>query len=309
MGNIAVVGSTMIDMVTFTSQIPGGGQTVTGDKFMLGFGGKGANQAAMIARFNVPVFMVNSLGDDVFGQSYLDNFKKEQVRTDFVTQINKPTGVASIWVEPTGENRIIITPGANNEMTSEQVERALREIPDLIAVVGQFEIPQAVTAAAFKVAKERGAITILNPAPSAPIDKVLLEYTDWLIPNEHEFADLHPEHKLPDSDEIISELSKTLGVQLVVTLGEAGAVFVDHDGSIKRVSVEKVKAVDTTGAGDSFVGAFTYGIAFGLSTTEAVDLGCRCAALGVTRLGTQGSYPTKSEAQEILLAVGKTHSL
>jgi ribokinase len=306
MGNIAVVGSTMIDMVTFTHNIPQGGQTVTGDKFLLGFGGKGANQAAMIARFDVPVYMVNSLGDDVFGQSYLENFSKEQVRTEFVTQIAKPTGVASIWVEPNGQNRIIIAPGANQEMTTEQVEKALRSIPDLVAVVGQFEIPQQVTTAAFKVAKEHGAITILNPAPSEPIRAELLKMCDWIIPNEHEFADLHPENKSPDSDAVIIELAKTLGVKLVVTLGESGAAFVDHDGLVKRIPAQNVQAVDTTGAGDSFVGAFTYGISFGLTLAQAVELGSRCAALGVTRPGTQGSYPTKSEAQEILLSVAKT---
>lgn len=305
MGNIAVVGSTMIDMVTFTHQIPSGGQTVLGDEFMLGFGGKGANQAAMIARFGVPVYMINSLGNDVFGNSYLENFKKEQVRTEFVLQIASPTGVASIWVEPTGENRIIITPGANNLMTVDQVENALRSIPDLVAVVGQFEIPQEVTAAAFKVAKELGAITILNPAPAKIISAELLEVCDWIIPNEHEFAVLHPENKLPTSDEIILKLSKTLGVNLVVTLGDAGAMFIDKTGNVKRVSVEKVKALDTTGAGDSFVGAFTYGISIGLSYLEAVELGCRCASLGVTRLGTQSSYATKSEVQEILLNIGK----
>lgn len=309
MGNVAVVGSTMIDMVTYTNNIPSGGQTVTGDRFALGFGGKGANQAAMIARFNVPVYMVNSLGDDVFGQSYLDNFKKEQVRAEYVSQISEPTGVASIWVEPSGENRIIIAPGANLKMTTQQVRDALNAIPDLVAVVGQFEIPQEVTIAAFKVAKDRGAKTILNPAPSAPIKKELIELCDWIIPNEHEFSDLHPENKLPESDEIIANLAKQLGVNLVVTLGDEGAAFIDESGIVQRVGVQKVKAVDTTGAGDSFVGAFTYGISFGLTNAEAVDLGCRCAALGVTRLGTQGSYPTKSEVQEILLEVGKAHAL
>lgn len=295
----------MIDMVTFTRNIPEGGQTVTGDNFMLGFGGKGANQAAMISRFNVPVFMVNSLGNDVFGQSYLDNFKKEQVRTDHVLQIDAPTGVASIWVEPSGQNRIIIAPGANNQVTVEQVEKALRQIPDLVAVVGQFEIPQNVTRAAFKVAKDHGAITVFNPAPFVPINKELLELCDWIIPNEHEFAELHPNNKFPDSDEVIAELAKILAVNLVVTLGEKGAAFVDESRNVVHVPTQKVKAVDTTGAGDSFVGAFTYGLAFGLSTYEAVDLGCRCASLGVTRPGTQGSYPTRAEVQEILLAVGK----
>jgi ribokinase len=305
MGSIAVVGSTMIDMVTFTHNIPSGGQTVTGDKFMLGFGGKGANQAAMIARFNVPVYMVNTLGNDVFGNSYLEQFKKEQIHGEFVEQIDQPTGVASIWVEPNGQNRIIIAPGANRHMNKDQVEKALNSIPDLVAVVGQFEIPQEITAHAFNVAKSRGAITVFNPAPSQPISKELLELCDWVIPNEHEFADLHPEHNLPESDEVIAGLAKQLGVNLVVTLGEVGAAFVDENGKVIRIPAPVVKPLDTTGAGDSFVGAFTYGLAFGLSVKEAVDLGCRCAALGVTRAGTQSSYPTKSEAQSLLRQIAK----
>jgi ribokinase len=300
MGRIAVVGSTMIDMVTFTHNIPSGGQTVTGDKFMLGFGGKGANQAAMIARFNVPVYMVSSLGNDFFGNSYLEQFKKEQIHSEFVEQIDEPTGVASIWVEPNGQNRIIIAPGANRLMTKEQVETALNSITDLVAVVGQFEIPQEITAHAFKVAKSRGAITVFNPAPSEAISKELFELCDWVIPNEHEFSDLHPQNKLPESDDVIADLAKQLGVNLVVTLGEAGAAFVEQGGKVIRVPTQKVTPVDTTGAGDSFVGAFTYGLAFGLAVEEAVELGCRCAAVGVTRAGTQSSYPTKSEVQDIL---------
>lgn len=305
MGSIAVVGSTNVDMVTYTAQIPDAGQTVTGQRFALGFGGKGANQAAMAARFDVPVYMVSNIGTDVFGETYLANFKKQQVRADFVKQVEMSTGVASIWVEPSGENRIVITPGANATITASEAESALRAIPDLVAVVGQFEIPQEVTAAAFKVARERNALTILNPAPSQKISQELLALTDWLIPNETEFADLHPMGAAPTSDEVISGLSNDLGVKLVVTLGAQGAAFTDTDGKVIRVPAQEVKVVDTTGAGDSFVGAFTYALSFGLTTTEAVVLATRCAAVGVSRFGTQESYPTKSEAQEILLTIAK----
>jgi len=149
MGNIAVVGSTMIDMVTFTHNIPQGGQTVSGEKFLLGFGGKGANQAVMIGRFGQPIYLVNALGNDVFGDSYLSQLALENINTKYVARVEKPSGVASIWVEPDGQNRIIIAPGANNELTIEYAVSAIENIPDLVAVVGQFEIPQKVTAAAF----------------------------------------------------------------------------------------------------------------------------------------------------------------
>ena len=306
MGNIAVVGSTMIDMVTFTHNIPQGGQTVEGDKFLLGFGGKGANQAVMLARFGSPIYLVNSIGQDVFGDSYIAQLKSENVDSTFVTRVAEPSGVASIWVEPTGQNRIIIAPGANSSMTPDQAVMAIEQISDLVAVVGQFEIPQPVTAAAFKAASAKGATTIFNPAPSQPISQELLAVCDWIIPNEFEFADLHPERKLPETDEVIIELEKILGTRLIVTLGEAGAAFVDESGQVVRVPVEKVVAVDTTGAGDSFVGAFTYGLSTGLTIRQAVELGCRCAALGVTREGTQASYPTNEEAKSFLEQV-KTH--
>ncbi len=306
LGNIAVVGSTMIDMVTFTHNIPQGGQTVEGDKFLLGFGGKGANQAVMLARFGSPIYLVNSIGQDVFGDSYLAQLQTENVDATYVTRATEPSGVASIWVEPNGQNRIIIAPGANSAMTAEQAVRAIEQISDLTAVVGQFEIPQTVTAAAFKAAQAKGATTIFNPAPSQPISKELLAVCDWIIPNEFEFADLHPERKLPDSDDVIIELEKLLGTRLIVTLGDAGAAFVDESGQVVRVPVEKVTAVDTTGAGDSFVGAFTFGLSAGLPIRQAVELGCRCAALGVTREGTQASYPSKNEAKSILDQV-KTH--
>lgn len=305
MGSIAVVGSTNVDMVTYTDQVPAAGQTVTGERFNLGFGGKGANQAAMIARFSVPVYMVSNIGDDVFGQSYLENFKAQQVRADFVRQTQTSTGVASIWVEPNGENRIIITPGANATITIDEVEAALRAIPDLVAVVGQFEISQEVTTAAFKVARERNAITILNPAPAQHINSELLGLTDWLMPNETEFADLAKSGKSPETDEVILEFAKDLGVKVVVTLGANGAAFIDETGKVIRVPAIKADVVDTTGAGDSFVGAFTYGLAFDLTTSEAVELATKCAAVGVSRFGTQESYPTKSEAQEILLTIAK----
>jgi ribokinase len=259
----------------------------------------------MLGRFGQPIYLVNALGTDVFGDSYISQLALENINTQYIARVEKPSGVASIWVEPDGQNRIIIAPGANNELTVDYAVSAIENIPDLVAVVGQFEIPQNVTAAAFAAAQKRGAITIFNPAPSQPINQDLLSVCDWIIPNELEFADLHPQSKSPDSDQVISELAKLLETKLVVTLGEAGAAYVQEDGKVVRVPGEKVTAVDTTGAGDSFVGAFTFGLASGLSVEQAVDLGCRAAAIGVTREGTQAAYPTNSEALNILQEVTK----
>ena len=301
--HIVVVGSTMTDMVTYAKKIPQGGETLLADSFVMGFGGKGANQAVMAKRFGVDVSMVNTVGEDVFGDSYLENFKSQKINVDFVHRAPGPSGVAPIWVEPDGTNRILIVPGANNLMTEAQAQSAIETLKDISVVVGQLEIPQNVTAAAFRAARKLGIPTILNPAPYAPISQELLKVSDWIMPNETEFASIHPEGKAPTSDEIIAELASGLTTRFAVTLGEAGAAFTTLDGKVVRVSAPKVKAIDTTGAGDSLVGAFSVGLALGLSDKQALQLGCLCASDSVTRLGTQASYPSPEKVQEFVVEI------
>ncbi len=300
MSKIVVVGSTMIDMITYTKKIPGAGQTIQGDTFVLGFGGKGANQAIMARRLGAEVYMVNTVGDDLFGESYLKNFRDEGIDTTYVATTTGASGVAPIWVEPNGTNRIICVAGANNAMTPAQGVEAIENISDISVVIGQLEIPQNVTIAAFQAARKKGAVTILNPAPFASLSKELIAASDWIIPNESEFAGLHPQNKMPDSDEIIKQLAEILGKRLVVTLGEAGAAFTTTQGLVKRVSAPAVLARDTTGAGDAFVGAFSVGLAMGLDDAKAIELGCLCASDSVTRLGTQSSYPSREQGLLLL---------
>lgn len=299
---IAVVGSTNIDMVAYAKVLPDAGQTIIGDNFIMGFGGKGANQAVMAARFDAEVYLVNSIGEDVFGNSTLENLTSQNVHTDFISRVSGPSGVAPIWVDGDGENRIIVVPGANGKMTTDQVISAINQLSNLSLVIGQFEIPQEVTAAAFRQAKSVGAMTILNPAPFQEVTTNLLQYCDWIIPNETEFAGLHPAGNTPDSDEVILELANILNTNICVTLGAAGVALVVA-GEVVRVAAPAAKPVDTTGAGDCFVSSFGFGLAAGLSPESAARLGTTCASLSVTRLGTQTSYPTKLEAAEILATV------
>jgi len=287
-------------MITYSQKIPSAGETVIGDSFALGFGGKGANQAVMASRLGAEVFMVNTLGDDVFGDTTVKNFQEQGIDTTYVARVPGASGVAPIWVEPNGTNRIICVPGANNAMTIDQVTKALSELTDIDLVIGQLEIPQAVTTAAFAAAQARGIPTILNPAPFAPLSDALRKSSDWIIPNETEFAGLNPNGKLPESDEVILEVSQTLGCKFVVTLGEKGAAFTNDAGAVEKVAAPRVAAIDTTGAGDAFVGAFAYGLGLGMSMPDAIALGCACASDSVTRKGTQSSYPSKAQASEIL---------
>ena len=301
--HIVIVGSTMIDMVAYTDRVPEAGETIIGNKFATGFGGKGANQAVMAKRFGGAVSMVNTLGNDVFGDSVLKNFHDQGVDTTYIARTEGASGVAPIWVEADGTNRIIVIPGANNAMTKAQAKSALEGLKSYQIVIGQLEIPQEVTTQGFISAHEKGAITILNPAPFAPISPELIAVSDWIIPNETEFAGMHPQGLEPTSDEIILELAATLKTRFAVTLGDKGAALTTLDGKVVRVSAPKVKAIDTTGAGDAFVGSFAYALSIGLPEVAALALGCACASDSVTRLGTQSSYPTPEEASAILATV------
>jgi ribokinase len=301
--HIVIVGSTMIDMVAYTDRVPEAGETIIGNKFVTGFGGKGANQAVMAKRFGGAVSMVNTLGNDVFGDSVLKNFHEQGVDTTYIARTEGASGVAPIWVEEDGTNRIIVIPGANNAMTPSQAKSALEGLKSYQIVIGQLEIPQTVTTQGFITAHERGAITILNPAPFAEISPELIAVSDWIIPNETEFAGIHPQGLEPTSDEIILELAATLKTRFAVTLGDKGAALTTLDGKVVRVRAPKVKAIDTTGAGDAFVGSFAYALSIGLPEVAALTLGCACASDSVTRLGTQSSYPTPEEASVILASV------
>ncbi len=297
---VVVVGSTMIDLVAYASRLPESGETLVGERFQMGFGGKGANQAVMARLLGAEVVMVNCLGTDAYGDMTLENFAAFGIDTANVYRVAGASGVAPIWVEADGSNRIIIIPGANHELTGDQAARSVRQTPDAAAVVGQLEIPQEVTAAGFRAARTTGATTVLNPAPAAALSSDLLELTDWLIPNEVEFETLTGES--PDSDRALAAFAEETATRLVVTLGEDGAALVSAGfDRVERLPAPRVDPVDTTGAGDAFVGAFVVGLATGLGERDAVRLGNACAADSVTRPGTQSSFP-RSERIEQLLA-------
>jgi ribokinase len=298
---IAVVGSLNIDLVAYTARVPSAGETVIGERFQMGFGGKGANQAVMAARLGARVAMIGALGDDVYAGMTFENLAAQGVDAANVAPVAGSSGVAPIWVEPDGTNRIIVVPGANDLVDPDAAAAAIRAMDGLDAVIGQLEIPQRVTLAAFRPARERGVVTILNPAPAAPLDPDLLDASSWLIPNETEFAVLAGVERLdPGDDGPILAFARRISPRLLVTLGARGAALVATDGSLDRVPATPVKAVDTTGAGDAFVGAFAMGLAAGLDERAAVRLGISCASDSVTRTGTQSSFASREDAAAIL---------
>lgn len=292
---IAVVGSAMIDLTAYATVIPAPGQTLEGDLFTTGFGGKGANQAVIAAHCGAEVHFVGKLGRDLFGDSIAENFKKLGIDSEYIERSDTPNGVAHIWVDANGENRIIIIPGANHEIELKKAVQAIESIAGLAVVVAQCEIKQEVTLAAFSAAKKRGCVTILNPAPYQPLSEELLAVTDWIIPNETEFKELHGQ--APTSDDVL--MSFRPGKNSIVTLGSEGAVLITSDGDLTRVSAPTVNPVDTTGAGDAFVGVFAVGLASGKSPEDAMKLGIKVASMSVTRKGAQSSYPSQAEIETL----------
>jgi ribokinase len=237
--------------------------------------------------------MITGIGNDGFGDESLQNFKNSQMDTSSVLRLDTHTGVAHIWVDGQGQNRISIVPGANFKLTPQDAIDEVSKLKNVSVLIAQCEIPQEVTLAAFRTAQELGITTILNPAPYQPLTDDLLDLTDWLIPNEIEFAELDKAHRAPDTDEIIASL-RDKG-RTIVTLGSEGAALVTAEGKVKRFSAKKVSATDTTGAGDCFIGAFAAAIAAGAGEDSAVQFGIDCATKSVTRKGAQSSYPKIEE--------------
>jgi ribokinase len=285
--------------------LPGPGETLVGTRFLQGFGGKGANQAVAAARFGASVAMVNAVGDDPNGRAILDNLDAQGVATDDVAVVRGTSGVAPIWVDGAGMNRIIIIPGTNALVEPGAAAGAVRRIRPVV-VVGQFEIPQLATTAAFAAAREIGATTILNPAPGAAIEPALLAVTDWLVPNESEFVQIGGRALTGAPDDqaaAITELGDRLDQALVLTLGERGVALRPRAGSVAWIPAPAVHAVDTTGAGDAFVGAFAVGLGLGWSPVAAARLGCAAASDSVTRAGTQSSYPDRLAAVAMIESI------
>ncbi len=283
---ICVIGSSNIDQIAYTQNIPADGETLFGDSFQMGFGGKGANQAVMAGLLGADVYMITCLGDDVYKEMTITNYQANNVNTDHIQMVRGSSGVAPIWVDSTGQNRIIVIPGANNEIDATKAISSMEEIGDIAVLVGQCEIPMDVNHEVFKYARSNSIITIFNPAPATTLDKEFLNHISWLIPNENEFKLISG---MEPNNENFMKFKKEVPCNLIVTLGEKGAVLVEEDGT-KYFEAPTVEAVDTTGAGDSFIGTFAYELSEEDSPEECIKKAVAKASQSVTKKGTQSSY-------------------
>ena len=283
---ICVVGSANIDQISYVQRIPIDGETIFGDSYQMGFGGKGANQAVMAGLLGADTFMIACLGTDVYKDMTINNFKDKNVKTDFIQIVDGSSGVAPIWVDSNGQNRIIVIAGANEQIDSNKVIKSLEEIGNVSLIVGQAEIPMKVNYEVFKFAKENNITTIFNPAPGRLLDKQFLTNVDWLIPNETEFEIISNTNLTREN---ILKFSNKINSKLIVTLGEEGAIFV-NDEKVEEFKAPSVDVIDTTGAGDAFVGAFSYAISENYLVYDAINFAINKASLSVTKRGTQSSY-------------------
>jgi ribokinase len=288
----------MIDQVARAPKLPAAGETVIGTGYFVGFGGKGSNQAVMAARLGAEVTMVAKLGRDTGGDSTLRNYREQGIRTEFVAfDEHLPSGVAQIGVsETTGQNSIICVPGANLALTPADVRLAECAIASSAVVICQNEIPLDCNFAALQLAKQHGVRTIYNPAPAAAISDELLRLCDVLVPNESEGAQLTG---LPtDTEAGALQAAQALHARgaraVIITLGSRGALVLENS-QVTHIPASKVQPVDTTGAGDAFVGSLACYLARSDSLHGATEKSCCVATLSVLKPGTQASFPYPHE--------------
>jgi len=304
MSQIVVVGACMIDLISYVPRFPQIGETLHGTEFRMGYGGKGANQAIMAAKLGSKVVMVSKVGDESFGAGTLENFKKNGVSTSFVYKSKEEfSGVAPIFVTPKGENSIVIVSGSNNKLTAMEIEKASNEIKQSSYLICQLEIEVELSLIALRLAKKLGVSTILNPAPArSSLPEEIYKLTDIFCPNESE-AELLTGKKInsmTDIEEMAKQFVTAGAKSVIITLGENGC-YVLSNGVGKHISANKVSVVDSTGAGDAFVGALAHFLDLGIDIFESSKRASAVATISVQGKGTQSSFPERDQLPSELL--------
>jgi len=302
---ICVVGASNIDLISYAPRLPKMGETLPGTRFQMGFGGKGANQAVMAAKLGAEVAMITKVGEDIFGRDTLKNYETLGFDTRYVLFTDQAsTGVAPIWVdESTGNNAIIVVAGANDLLSPADVVAARGAITSAQIVVCQWECPLETTLAALRIGREAGVMTLFNPAPArGELPPEAYQLSDILSPNESE-TELLTGRSVATLAEAEAAARILLGRgagRIVLTLGERGSLLVDEN-SVQHVPAPNVQAVDTTGAGDAFMGSLAYFLALGAPLLEAMRRASQIAAISVQSPGTQSSFPTAADLPAALL--------
>lgn len=294
---IAVIGSANTDLVTCIEAFPRAGETLFGQRFDLGFGGKGANQAVAARLCGAEVLMLARVGEDLFGEATVRNFAGYGIDTTHVRVLpGVSTGVATVLVEPSGQNRIIVVKGANDRLGPADIDAAAAALAGVDVIILQFEIPLETVYRTVQFARGRGIRCIVNPAPALPADLASLAGASYLIPNETEAETLAGQPvQSPEQAAACAQALRARGFErVIITLGARGALLAGPEGMLS-VPPFPVQPVDTTGAGDAFIGSFATLLAEGHSEQSALAGASRYAALSTTRAGAQKSFPTRAE--------------
>jgi ribokinase len=308
MADILVVGSLNADLVVRAPRFPEPGETISGEDLQIIPGGKGANQAVAAARQGISVAMTGRVGNDSFGPELIDNLKHNQVNSDHVqVDPESATGTAIIVVDASGQNSIVLSPGGNGRVAAADLERV--SFADYRLLLLQLEIPVEAVLAAARRAKESGLRVLLNPAPAGALPEELISLPDFLVPNESELSLLtgKPVSDISSAATAARKLLERGAQNVIVTLGASGALVVNKEGT-QHVPSFKVDAVDTTAAGDAFIGGFASALLQDRSLEEAVRYGCACGALAATKFGAQPSLPTRAEVEKLLAQSSVTNS-
>ncbi|MFC8752980.1 ribokinase [Pseudomonas oryzihabitans] len=306
MGKIAVIGSNMVDLITYIERLPVQGETLEAPDFALGCGGKGANQAVAAAKLGSEVLMVTKVGDDLFADNTLANFRRFGIDTRHVTRApGRSSGVAPIFVQPDSHNSILIVKGANAALGPADIQAAEADLRDCALIVLQLEIALETVYAAIDCGQRLGIPVLLNPAPAvADLSAAHLARLDYFVPNETELA-LVSGLPVADRDSAFAAARVLAGRgirHVVVTLGAAGALYVGEEGEFSLPG-QRVAAIDTTGAGDAFIGCFAHCRVQGLGLREAMQRAVAYSALSVTGRGTQTSYPEAAAFEDYLASL------
>jgi ribokinase len=294
---IVVVGSSNVDLTTFNDVFPRPGETIFGRNFDLGFGGKGANQAVAARLCGANVGMVAKVGSDLFGPATIKNFESQGIDATCVRIAEGiSTGVAPIFVDSSGQNRIIVVKGANDTLSPEDVDAAAPILRKANTIVMQFEIPLRTVYHTVKFARASGIRCIVNPAPAQPVDLKELGAADYFIPNESEAETITgiPVQSIDDAKRCAEFLLRRGMQRVVITLGERGSLVAGPDG-MELIPAFKVQAMDTTGAGDAFIGSFAVFLGEGFPEKEALTRANLYAGLSTTKVGTQKSFCNRAE--------------
>ena len=293
---ILVIGSSNTDMTVKTRELPRPGETVLGGVFTMGAGGKGANQAVAAQRLGGNVKFICKVGRDIFGDNSIAQYRKEGLDVSGILRSDQPSGVALISVDQHAENCIVVASGANGDLTEADIASCEKDLKECSILLLQLETPIPSVLKAAKTAHEAGATVVLNPAPACPLPEELFQYIDLFIPNETELSSFSG-IEVTDiaSAEKAGAAMKAKGVgKLIVTMGSKGALILE-DGPSVIVPAHKVKAVDTTAAGDTFCGALCVAVSEGKTLKEAAGFACAASALTVQKMGAQNSIPYRKE--------------